>query len=248
MAEKQYHEQVEYTNIYLHKYFEENIGNFNELKILEVGCAEAGFLKVMKDNGHFVKGIELDRKRADLAREFNEDIDVIVGDITDEELVNNLGEQYDLIVMREVIEHVPNKEKAFNNLKKLLKDDGYLFISFPPKYSGFAGHQQVGRSILKFTPYIHLLPDFIVSALVKLLGENPNFVKHINENYSTGISIRYFLLLCKKYSFAFRKKDFFLFRPVYKQRFNLPVVKFFNIPVINEFLAFGCECLLQKKV
>ncbi len=248
MAERQYYEQVEYTNNYLYKFFEDNISNFSGFKIIEVGCAEAGFLKVMKDKGHFVKGIELDLKRANLAKEFNEDIEVIVGDITDENLINNLKEKYDLIVMREVIEHVPDKEKAFENLYKLLKDDGYLFISFPPKYSGFAGHQQVGRTILKFTPYIHLLPDFIVTFLVKLLGEHPNFVKHINENYSTGISIKYFLALCKKFDFDFRKKDFFLFRPIYKQRFNLPVVKFLNIPILNEFLAFGCECLLKKRI
>ncbi|MGD8780146.1 MAG: class I SAM-dependent methyltransferase [Ignavibacteria bacterium] len=247
MAKKQYLEQVEYTNNYLHKYFEGNISNFSKLKILEVGCAEAGFLKVMQEHGHSVCGIELDETRAGLAKEINNDIDVIVGDITDENLINKINEQYDLIVMREVIEHVPDKDKAFENLYKLLKDDGYLFISFPPKYSGFAGHQQVGRSILKFTPYIHLLPDFIVSILVKIFGESPNFVKHINSNYATGISIRRFNSLCRKYNFYFHKKEFYLFRPIYKQRFNLPVIKIFNIPLLREILAFGCECLLRKK-
>ncbi len=247
MAEKQYHEQIEYTNNYLYKYFEENIKKFENLRVLEVGCAEAGFLKVLKERGHFVTGIELDEGRASMAKEFNADIEVIVGDITDESLVKRFDDKFDLVVMREVIEHVLDKDKAFRNLFNLLKDDGCLFISFPPKYSGFAGHQQVGRTILKFTPYIHLVPDFIVSFLVKILGESPNFVNHINENYSTGISIKQFLGLCKKYKFVFRKRDFYLFRPIYKQRFGFPVVKFFNLPLLNEIFAFGCECLLKKK-
>lgn len=246
MAKKQYYEQIEYTNSYLLPFFINNIPEFKKMKVLEVGCAEAGFLRVLKDMGMETLGIELDETRAKMAVEENPGLQIIVGDITDDKLIETINEQFDLVVMREVIEHVPDKEKAFNNLNKLTKDGGYMFLSFPPKFSGFAGHQQVGRTFLKFTPYIHLLPALITKVIVKIFNEHSNFVEHIKHNYGTGITINTFERLYKKYNFIPVKKSLYLFRPIYKFRFGLPTVRFVNIPLVREFLAFGCESILKK--
>ncbi|MBU2493926.1 MAG: class I SAM-dependent methyltransferase [Bacteroidetes bacterium] len=254
MAKKQYYEQIEYTNSYLLPFFKNNIPGFENLpvikpglKVLEVGCAEAGFLRVLKDLGIETLGIELDNSRAKMALEENPGLQIIIGDITDDSLVEKINEQFDLVIMREVIEHVPDKEKAFENLSKLTKEGGFMFMSFPPKFSGFAGHQQVGRTFLKFTPYIHLLPAFITGILVKIFNEHSNFVEHIKHNYGTGITISLFEKLSRKNNFIPVKKMLYLFRPIYKFRFGLPTIPFFNIPVIREFLAFGCETILQKR-
>lgn len=254
MAKKQYHEQIEYTNSYLLPFFKDNLPGFENLpkfekglKVVEVGCAEAGFLRVLNDLGIETLGIELDESRAKMAMEENPGLQIIVGDITDDSLVESINEEFDVVIMREVIEHVPDKEKAFANLSKLTKEKGYMFMSFPPKYSGFAGHQQVGRTFLKFTPYIHLLPGFITSGLVKLFKEYPNFVEHIKLNYGTGITINLFEKLSKKYNFVPVRKSLYLFRPIYRYRFGLPTIPFINIPVIREFFSFGCESILQKR-
>lgn len=247
MAKKQYHEQIEYTSSYLVPFLKSNIPDFLNLKVIEVGCAEAGFLKVLKDMGMDVFGIELDEGRAKMALEENPGIQVIVGDITDNKLIEKINDKFDLVVMREVIEHVPDKEKAFANLNKLTKDGGYMFISFPPKYSGFAGHQQVGRSFLKFTPYLHLLPRFISSFLAKIMKESPNFVDHIKFNFGTGITINLFEKLYTKYDFTPVKESFYLFRPIYKFRFGLPTIPSLNFPVLRELIVFGCETILKKK-
>ncbi|KAB2843106.1 MAG: class I SAM-dependent methyltransferase [Melioribacteraceae bacterium] len=247
MAKKQYYEQIEYTNSYLLPFFINNLPEFKKMKVLEVGCAEAGFLRVLKDMGMETLGIELDENRAKMAVDENPGLQIIVGDITDDKLVEKINDQFDLVVMREVIEHVPNKEKAFANLNKLTKEGGYMFMSFPPKYSGFAGHQQLGRTFLKFTPYIHLLPEFITRTIVKILNEHSNFVEHIKHNYGTGITINHFEKLCNKYNFVPVKKSLYLFRPIYKFRFGLPTVPFADIPLVREFLAFGCETVLKKE-
>lgn len=246
MAKKQYHEQIEYTNSYLLPYLKKYIPDFEKMKVLEVGCAEAGFLRVLKDMGMDVLGIELDENRAQMAIDENPGLQVIVGDITDDKLIDKINDEFDLVVMREVIEHVPDKEKAFANLNKLTKEGGYMFMSFPPKYSGFAGHQQVGRTFLKFTPYIHLLPRFITEALVKLLNEYPNFVNHIKHNFGTGITINTFERLSRKYKFHPLIKSLYLFRPIYKFRFGLPTIPSLNIPIFREFIVFGCETILKK--
>lgn len=247
MAEKQYHEQVEYSNQYFIPFLTKHLPELKTMRILEVGCAEAGLLKVLGDMGTECHGIELDETRAALAKEINPGVNVIVGDITDTSIVNKFGGQFDLIIMREVIEHVPDKDAAFRNLNAMLKEGGYMFMSFPPKWSGFAGHQQVGRSLLRFTPYVHFIPKPVLRMFVKMFNEYPNFVEHVEANYSTGIKINQFEKLCRKYNFRYIIKDYYLFRPIYKFRFGLPTLKIPGIPLLREFFAFGCECLLKKQ-
>lgn len=246
MPEQHFYEQRDHTDNYLVPFFKKHIKNFQNLKVLEVGCAEAGLMDRLSELGFEVTGVEIDPERAKIANEKNKNLNVIVGDISDPKIVEQTGNEFDFIIMREVIEHVIDKETAFANLNKLLKEGGYLFVSFPPKYSPFAGHQQVGLSILKAVPYIHMLPKKIITLLAKLFKEHQNFPHHVKFNYSTGCSIRNFEKLYKKNGFSIVIKEFFLFRPIYKLRFGLPLIKIPNLPLIREILSFGCETLLRK--
>jgi SAM-dependent methyltransferase len=245
MAEKHYYEQIKFTESYLIPYFEKYIPNFSTKKILEVGCAEGGFVKVLHEKGIKIKGLELEQSRVDIANDKAPELDIIQADITDSAIVEKLNEKYDLIVMRDVIEHIPNRDAAFKNLYNLLNDDGYLFITFPPRFSGFAGHQQNGRTLMKYIPYIHFLPNFLIRFLGKLLNEKMKLIEHIIENYKIGLSINKFEYFYKKYSFKI-KQDLYLSRPIYQLRFGIKPIKVPNIYGIRELISFGCESLLQK--
>ncbi len=247
MPEEKFYEQKDHTNNYLIPYFEKHISNFKDLKVLEVGCAEAGLMDRLSELGFEVTGIEIDPERAKIANEKNPNLKIIVGDISAQDTPQKIGEKFDLVIMREVIEHVPDKERAFKNLSELVKPEGYLYVSFPPKYSAFAGHQQVGLSPLKAIPWVHLLPKSILNPLVKLLKEHPNFVNHVKTDYGTGMAIGKFEKLFKKNGFEAVLEELFIFRPIYQLRFGLPVLKSPNIPALREVLAFGCETLLKKK-
>jgi 2-polyprenyl-3-methyl-5-hydroxy-6-metoxy-1,4-benzoquinol methylase len=247
MAEKHFYEQVKYTKEYLLPYLQKRIPEFHKKKVFEVGCAEGGLVSVLQEMGMQVTGLELSDERAQIAKEKNPALKVIVGDITDPSLSEKVGEVYDVIIMREVIEHVQNKYAAFRNLEALIKDDGYLFISFPPKHSPFAGHQQIGKSFLKAIPYLHRLPKSFLKIIAKLFNEEPGYIDEIKLHYSTGCSIKEFELHCAIRNFKPIKKDFYLFRPIYALRFGLPTIKLPKIPVLHEVVSFGCETLLQKK-
>lgn len=247
MAEKHFYEQDEYTRKYLIPYFQKYIKDFHKLSVLEVGCAEGGLLNVFYEMGMKVAGVELSPERAHVAKEKNKNLEVLVGDITDLELPNKIGRDFDLVIMREVIEHVPNKQFAFGNLNKLTRNNGYLFISFPPKYSPFAGHQQIAKSFLKAIPYLHLIPSKLLQQAAKLMKEKPGYVEEIKLHYSTGMEINKFEMLYKSNSFVPVKSNLFLFRPIYAYRFGLPTIKLPNIPVLREAVSFGCEVILQKK-
>ncbi len=247
MAEKHFYEQKQYTKDYLLPYFQKYIPCFHKKKILEVGCAEGGLLKSLQSIGMDVCGVELSPERANMAKQKDNSLRVLVGDITDTELPSKLNEKFDMIIMREVIEHVPDKNFAFENLDKLLNDNGYLFISFPPKRSPFAGHQQIGKSFLKVIPYLHTLPTMLLKYIAGLLGENTGYIDEIKLHYRTGCTINNFEMHCTWRNFITIKKDFYLFRPIYAQRFGVPTIKLPNIPLVREYISFGCEVLLQKK-
>jgi SAM-dependent methyltransferase len=246
MPEKHYYEQLNYTGEYLIPYFKRFIPDFKGLKILEIGCAEAGFLAVMKSHGAIVSGIEISKERVDIALEKNPDLKIFVGDISSSSILETINESFDFIVMREVIEHIPEKGKTFENLDKLLKQGGFLFVSFPPKYSPFAGHQQIGWSFMKMIPYLHILPAKILNTMAVKLKERPGYIEEIKYNYFTGMGIHRFEMFIKALKYRVIQKDHFLFRPVYKGRFGLPQVKLPGIPLLREFCTFGYEILLKK--
>ncbi|MGQ9854225.1 MAG: class I SAM-dependent methyltransferase, partial [Candidatus Oleimicrobiaceae bacterium] len=166
MAEKHYHEQRAFASSYLVPYLRVHLPELARMRILEVGCGEGGLIAVLHEQGVEAVGLELSPARVAIAREKNPALRVHVGDITDPNCSGVVGGDFDLVVMRDVMEHIVERAAAMRNVRALLRQGGYFYVSFPPKYSAFAGHQQVGRSFLRFVPFVHLLP----AILVRILG------------------------------------------------------------------------------
>ena len=246
MAEKHYLEQQKHTRDYLLPFFKESIQEFAGKHILEVGCAEGGGMDVLSLEGFDVVGLELEADRVAIAQKKNPDLNIRVGDVSDPNLPQTLKKQFDLIIMRDVIEHVPDRENTFLNIRQLLTPGGYLYITFPPRFSPFAGHQQHGRTLMGKTPWLHLLPSFILRGASKLLNENPEVIESVLLNYRIGLSIRAFWKGMKKTDLIPNRQDYFLIRPAFQTRYGLKPRKLWNIPVFREFFCMGCECLLQK--
>ncbi|NLP12769.1 class I SAM-dependent methyltransferase [bacterium] len=248
MSEKHFHEQVHFSRSYLVPFLQKQIADFERQRVLEVGCAEAGFLHVLAERGMEVVGVELSPDRVRLAKALSPQLDVRVGDVTDRHLAETMQQTFDLIVIREVIEHVADRDALFANLRALSADEGRVYITFPPRFSAFAGHQQMGRSLLRRLPYVHLWPDWLVRTAGRLFQEHDYLIEEVLHNYRIGLSVHGFEKLCRRYGFVFLRRDLFLIRPIYRQRFGWSPKKIPSLPVLREFLATGCECLLQKTV
>lgn len=246
MSEKHFHEQVRFSQSYLVPFLQKQIADFERHRVLEIGCAEAGFLHVLAGMGMEAAGVELSPDRVRLAKALSPQLDVIVGDVTDPHLAEKMPQAFDLIVIREVIEHVVDRDALFVNLRALLADRGRVYITFPPRFSAFAGHQQMGRSLLRRLPYLHLWPEWLLRPAGRLLEEHDYLIEEVLHNYRIGLSVRGFEKLCRRYGFVFLRQDLFLIRPIYRQRFGWSPKKIPSLPVVREFLATGCECLLQK--
>ena len=193
--------------------------------VLEIGCAEAGNLLPFVDMGCKTTGVDISCGRIELAEEFYKDhknrdrLTLICEDIYK---VESLGEAFDLIVMRDVIEHIPNQEEFMGFVKRFMKPDGKFFLAFPPWQNPFGGHQQVCKSkILSKLPYFHLFPVAIYKFILKLFGESENGIKALLEIKETGISIERFERILKQESYTIDKRTFYFINPNYETKFGL---------------------------
>ena len=142
--------------------------------ILEIGCAEAGVLKAFLLNGDKVVGVELSPSRFEAAKHFlSSDISlgnaVIMNkniyDINPGLEFNNL---FDIIILKDVIEHIPDQENFIPKLKEFLVDDGIVFFAYPPWWMPFGGHQQIcSNKILRTLPWFHLLPNVFYKTILE---------------------------------------------------------------------------------
>jgi SAM-dependent methyltransferase len=246
MAEKHYYEQESYSNNYLLPFLEKRLRRFSpeEYRILEVGCAEGGTLASLAARGFSCAGMEIVEGRAAIAKaKLPKGFPVFVGDVTAADQPN-LTKDYNLILIRDVIEHIEDKAAALRTLHSQLSDNGRVFITFPLKYSPYAGHQQTAKSWLKFIVYITLLPSFLIRILCNLAGEKSQ-VNELLYLKKTALSFCYFKKLIKA-DWQIEHIDFYISRPVYKERFGWPIIKMPSILALRE-LANGAEVIIKKK-
>jgi 2-polyprenyl-3-methyl-5-hydroxy-6-metoxy-1,4-benzoquinol methylase len=99
-------------------------------RVLDVGCADGSFLKVMSELGWSCVGIEPNPRASNFARE-QLGLDVRQGNIFD---VSD-SEKFSLITFWDVLEHVPSPQAALVHAHKLLQPTGHLVLSLPNWHS-----------------------------------------------------------------------------------------------------------------
>lgn len=114
-------------------------GNFKGMKVLEVGAAYGETLYYIKQHKEAseVVGVELFKDLKNI-KKYKKLDDLIFGDINDINL-SNYNNNFDLIILADVIEHINEPLPVLEKLKSLLKDDGKILISLPNirHYSAF---------------------------------------------------------------------------------------------------------------
>lgn len=136
--------------------------------ILDVGCHDGVFLKVLKDAGFEVYGQEVQTELAAIVRQklkttvYNEDLTML-----------NNEARYDFISALSVIEHAPNVEELIKKIYSLLVSRGYFLLevpnvdSFESRLIHYFFHQTVGYWF-EPTPPIHLW-EFNKNTIQKIL-------------------------------------------------------------------------------
>ncbi|MBI2944026.1 MAG: class I SAM-dependent methyltransferase [Candidatus Wallbacteria bacterium] len=98
--------------------------------VLDVGCGTGALARAAQDAGNRVTGVELWEPAAVKARERVGR--VVVHDVTDTAgLTAALGEQFDVLVFADVLEHLPDPLRVLSGMRALVKPGGRVLVSLP---------------------------------------------------------------------------------------------------------------------
>lgn len=154
-----FNEQAECMRRYVIPYIEQQRPVTPTMRVLEIGCGEAGNLLPFLDMGCECVGIDIDQPKIDVGKIRFADhpnsarMHLICNDIY-KVRPEDLGE-FDLIVLRDVIEHIPHQEQFMHNMKRFMNDRTIVFFGFPVWCNPFGGHQQICRNrVLSHLPWM----------------------------------------------------------------------------------------------
>ena len=249
---KYFDEQVFTTEKYVIPFIGKTIIIDENLSVLEIGCGEGGNLKPFLDIGCKVTGVDLSEKKIENGKHFFSDhphrnnLSLLAEDI----YYSKALEQYDLIIMRDVIEHIHDQAKFMNYVKKYLKQGGMFFLAFPPWYNPFGGHQQICESkVLSKLPYYHILPRSVYGGILKLFNEQKDRIESLLEIKDTRITIERFQKILSDNNYMIEKKFFYFINPNYEIKFGLKPRKqssiISSIPLLRNFVTTSCYYVIS---
>ena len=106
------------------------------LKILDVGCGKGGTSLALAERGAQIAAIDFNPKRVEKFRQqvtaASVDLSIEVGNAQN---LNFPNEAFDCILLQDVLEHLPHPEKAIQEINRVLKRNGLVYLSAPNRWS-----------------------------------------------------------------------------------------------------------------
>lgn len=218
-------EQIFTTQKYIIPFIQQVKRIDESVQVLEIGCGEAGNLKPFLDLGCLCTGVDFSTPKIEKGKEFYathpnvKNIRLISEDIYK---TKEFHSQFDIIIVRDVIEHIHDQDKFLGLMKNLMAPNGVAFFAFPPWQNPFGGHQQICESkILSALPYYHLLPATLYKTVLKMFGESAAKITSLLEIKETGISLERFEKLVEKNGYSQLLKILYFINPNYEVKFGL---------------------------
>ena len=97
-------------------------------RLLEIGCGNGRLLHLARQDGWTVRGLELSPF---LAESVNQRLGIEVEVANFLEYRSPDGGRYDLVLLRHVLEHLPDCRGALNSIGSLLREGGRALLEFP---------------------------------------------------------------------------------------------------------------------
>jgi len=168
--------------------FIESAAKLKKGRILDVGCASGFFLKVARDRGWDVEGVEPNKW---LVKWGNEQYGLSMK-ATTMRGANFADASFDVITMWDVLEHTPDPDSELREAYRLLKKGGYLLVNIPDSGSSLA--RVFGRRWW-FVLSVHLF-YFTAKTLRAMLVKN-GFQVAVQKRYFQTLSLGYLIRMLK---------------------------------------------------
>jgi len=156
-------------------------------KLLDIGCGTGDFLKIGKDRGWEVYGIELSKWAADYGR-INFNLDIKNKNL--EKVAGLWRFRFDVITLNHVLEHLPSPSGALKIISEILHEEGLILVEVPNEFDQlmFLIAGGLGRKWLYNRhkgPIIHHTFYFTKDSLIKMLeksGFQTLFIRTLNDD------------------------------------------------------------------
>ena len=224
------------------------------MQLLEIGCGQGSLLRGFCEVGCNCTGVEMYPLWLEKATEWLQPeitagkVRLINSNIYDVDAEKDLQTKFDIIVLKDVIEHIHDQEKLIAWMKNFLRPEGIILFAFPPWQMPFGGHQQMLQGWLGKAPYWHLLPMPLFKKLLKI---NKQYSEDMVEIKETGISIERFERILKKTGYKILLQKHWLINPVYEYKFGWKPRKQFSwiqaIPFIRNFFTTAVYYITSPK-
>jgi len=126
------------------------IGDWQQKKVLEIGCAAGSTLELLKRQGASVQGIEISAQAVKIART-HYGLDVLHSPFHAGKFK---GEQFDVLLLFDVLEHLPNPGAVLDDIQTLLAPGGIVVLTVP----NFNRFDQIGgkwRGVQSYWEHLH---------------------------------------------------------------------------------------------
>jgi SAM-dependent methyltransferase len=220
-------------------------------RVADLGCGFGGCLKYLVDEGvaEFGVGVDHDREmvRAGLERlGRSSKIEMICSDLLD----YHPTAPFDLVLLRDVVEHTPNLSAVLKTVVEILVPNGWCFISFAPFHSPFGGHQHMLKGLAGKLPFIHFLPLPFLLRLSRVSApsykSDGELEKDLQNIFDARLSVFKFERHLRGLPLRVEKRNGYLVRPEYRVKYNLPAVPNVFLSIWRELTCTGVYYLLRR--
>jgi SAM-dependent methyltransferase len=216
--------------------------------VLEVGCGYGGVLAGLSERRRLGEavGIDVDPEMIEAGRRrCPAGVRLEVGDF----LRREPARSFDVVLLRDVLEHIVDVEGALRRARALLRPQGALYVSFAPFYSPFGGHQHIGGGPFSYVPWLQLLPAGIFRRLLRVDGSAyksaPAAMADLDSVLRTRLTTGLFRRLTARLDLRVAWSRQYLVRPDHRRKLGLPPLALPRLPLLDELLCTGVEAILR---
>jgi SAM-dependent methyltransferase len=222
-----------------------------DLLVGDFGAHHGGMVDALRESGRVSGAVGLE-----LSREVVESSPFVADHRFRLEVADLLAlapdsQRFNLILLHDVLEHIPDYQQALRAIRDSLGKDGRLFVSFPPYYSAFGGHQQYARGLARMLPFVHFLPASLFYRISKP-GEQEYMTAEGAHEDMVSVRRTRLTLAAAERAFAHAgltvvDRELFLVRPEYTVRYALRprgAGVLGRLPVLRELGVNGAFYLL----